>query len=416
MNKNKVSSRELELFDSVQNLVKTGKFDKALEELRDIEESIESKDESLERAFLYRWFATIFNYMGDYVVSLAYAEKAYATNCGPKGDLHLFGKIRLLQSVSHHRTGNCLLAIEYGKEAMLAFKVTGDVRSQIASRNSLALILLDTGEIARADEVFKELSSNISKTEFPDFFDANLNNRVYVKNRLGQFKTSALIISEENISNVKYLPTKCCMRAERAFALMHLGRFDEAGKDLSRLYSLATINGLKRETLLYYEYFGLLKMIVGDYDAAEESFKRSLAATPEISSRSDMVSQVNRLLSELYLAKGDWEAASECGEAGLDVARRIPERVEIGACQRCLAQADIELGRPESALARFTEALELYTEFPHGYEMAKTRLCAAESGLFSKKESTEMQALANNYFTTEGLNQTSYQLVPSQTQ
>ncbi|MBN4057146.1 tetratricopeptide repeat protein [bacterium AH-315-J21] len=413
MNENRISCYEIELFNSVQKLVKAGGFDKALVELREIEESLNPRTQTLERSFLYRWFSTIFNYMGDYVASLAYAEKAFVANCGPKGDLHLFGKIRLLQSVSLHRTGNSFKAIEYGKESMLAFKVTGDVRSQIASRNSLALILLDTGDITHADEVFQELSSNISKAEFPGLFDANLNNRAYAKNRLGLFNQSMPIISENSISETKYVPTKCCMCAERAFALMHLGRFEEAGADLSRLYSLATLNGLKRETILYHEYFGLLKLIVGDYTAAEESFDRALAAVPEISSRSDMVSQVNRLLAELHLAKGQWQKAHECGLAGLDVARRIPERIEIGACQRVLAQAEVELGKPDSARERYLEALELYTEFPHGYEMAKTRLCAAESGLFNQKESTEMLALANTYFTTEGLTQTSYQLAPS---
>jgi len=409
MNENKRSRYEIELFSSVQKMVGKGKFDQALAELRDIEDTLNPTEQSLECAFLYRWFSTIFSYKGDYIASLSFAEKAYAANCGPDGDLHLFGKIRLLQSVSLHRTGHTTKALQYGKEAVLAFKVIGDIRSQIVARNSVAVMLIDSGRIRHADEVFNELCENISRAEYPRMYEVNLSNRAFAKNRLGEFAGTLAFLTSDITNGSRYMLNKCGMHAERAFALMHLKRFTEAGEDLSRLYSLATLNGLKRETLLYYEYFGLLKLIVGDYDSAEDSFKRALESTPEIASRSDMVSQVNRLLAELYLAKGDWKQAYECGLAGLDVARRIPERIEIGACQRVLAQAEVELGDTKSARERMDEALELYTEFPHGYEMAKTRLSAVESGLYSPKESVDLSALACNYFKTEGVEAVNYQ-------
>ncbi len=404
---------ELEIFSDVQKFVRSGDLKSALRELRTIQGELDSVNDSFELAHLFRWFSIINYYMGDYTTSLSYSEKSIQANQGHRGDVGLFSKVRQVQALTLHRLGRCDEALDFINEAIVAFKISGDARGQIMAVNGQALILLDTGKILEADRMFRDACKNLSPKEFPDLHQSNTQNRAYTKNCLGRFKAALEILSDGVVENTKNSSRQSWMHAARAFALMHLGRFEEAGADLSRLYSLATLNGLKRETILYHEYFGLLKLIVGDYTAAEESFERALAAVPEISSRSDMVSQVNRLLAELHLAKGQWQKAHECGLAGLDVARRIPERIEIGACQRVLAQAEVELGKPDSARERYQEALELYTEFPHGYEVAKTRLCAAESGLFNQKESAEMLALANNYFTTEGLTQTSYQLAPS---
>ncbi len=83
---------ELELFLSVQEHVRKGKFKEALRELRGIQEQLPPQSQSVEKAHLYRWFATIYYYMGDHTVALAHAERANSANQGAHGDMSFLAR------------------------------------------------------------------------------------------------------------------------------------------------------------------------------------------------------------------------------------------------------------------------------------------------------------------------------------
>lgn len=156
-----------------------------------------------------------------------------------------------------------------------------------------------------------------------------------------------------------------------------------------------------RDKAIYFENLGLIALLDGDYDSAEEALSSgleiSLASLPE----GDMICQIKRLFGDLYVAIGKYDLAEKYASEALAVAEKINERVEIAACWRIFAQVERHRGNDSKAREWYKKAIDLFNLISSRYELAVTRFLAATSGLYSSGERMAMLYLAREYFESE---------------
>ncbi len=156
-----------------------------------------------------------------------------------------------------------------------------------------------------------------------------------------------------------------------------------------------------RDQAIYYENLGLISILRGDYNRAENALNAGLKMSLEIAPESSLVSQIKRLLGDLYVATRKWRLAEKFAREALAVAEKISERVEIAACYRIFAQIEQHKNDDEKARMWFERAIDIFTQIGSLYELAVTRYLAATSGLYESGERTAMLYLAREYFQSE---------------
>jgi two-component system response regulator PilR (NtrC family) len=192
-----------------------------------------------------------------------------------------------------------------------------------------------------------------------------------------------------------------------------------------------------RERAIYYEYLGLVSIFDSSFSVALTNLNLALEEVVHSAPESDMVSQIKRLLGDLYIAMSGTHLdsrlhgndkdpsflrrqetsialADKYASEALAVAEKINERVEIAACWRIFAQIEQRRstgGEPtasggapiHSSKARqwYKKAIDLFNLIGSRYELAVTRYLAATSGLYSNGERMAMLYLAREYFESE---------------
>lgn len=158
-----------------------------------------------------------------------------------------------------------------------------------------------------------------------------------------------------------------------------------------------------REKAIYFENLGLISILDKDFTAAEKTLKSGLEISLEIAPESALVSQVKRLLADLYVAMNKFDLAERCAGEALEVAEKISERVELAACYRIFAQIEQHRRNEDKAREWYKKAIDLFNLISSRYELAVTRYLAATSGLYFNGERTALLYLAREYFESEAV-------------
>jgi len=156
-----------------------------------------------------------------------------------------------------------------------------------------------------------------------------------------------------------------------------------------------------REQAIYYENLGWIHLIEGNYEAAEEALQKGLDISLNIAPESALVSQIKRRLGDANLGLGQYELAGKYSDEALAVAEKINERVEIAACYRIYAQLDGINRNDNRARKWFKKSIDLFAMIGSQYELAATRYLAATSGLYHNGERQALLYLAREYFESE---------------
>ncbi len=157
------------------------------------------------------------------------------------------------------------------------------------------------------------------------------------------------------------------------------------------------------EAFYYYEYMGFFSILEKNYSYAIKVLNKGLEIAIKTAPESDMISQIERLLGDAYLLSGDYENAKQHTTKALQIAEKIDERVEIGACFRIFAQLEHQKGNNDKAKENFTKSIELFNSISSYYELAVTQFMTAKSYLFSDHDTLEMLYEARKYFKSENI-------------
>lgn len=229
-----------------------------------------------------------------------------------------------------------------------------------------------------------------------------MNNVAFFNFKVGQLSESLKLYKE---SERFYLTidnkNQCVFNLGCALAYAFKNDIKKSKNQLSEAYK--KIDKYQHEEAIFYEYYGWVSLIENNYNDAEKSLLKGLTLSLKIAPDSAFISQIKRLLGDLYLATGKHDLAEKYASEALEVAQKINERAEIAACYRIFAQLEHKRGNGNKARVWFQKAIDLFNLISSRYELAVTRYLAALTGLYSTGERIAMLYLARQYFESEDL-------------
>ena len=163
-------------------------------------------------------------------------------------------------------------------------------------------------------------------------------------------------------------------------------RFEEAKGRLEESYAiieeLRSILDVARDEAVYYEYLGALSTAQGDFDSAHKNYYKVFEIMMPLAPYSDMISQTYRLLAELQIKEKKYDEALSSCEEGLKIAKKIGERIEVGAIHRALGQIYSAKADKKKAKEHFEKSVSLLKEIGAKYELGLAHIEAGSSDAF----------------------------------
>lgn len=249
--------------------------------------------------------------------------------------------------------------------------------------------------LTRSAEIYRELADEISMTGV-------LTNRAYLlmsggslrcaETEYSKMRDTVVQAGEKNVVAHGNMSAMC-------YAL--LGDLTTARRTIDE--GKPYLDTYIREKAIYHENLGLIEILSGNYEAAEQSLQTGLDISLQIAPESALVSQIKRLFADLYIQTQHWTKAEKFAREALAVAKQINERLEIAACWRVFAQVENHRGNHDQARAWFDQAIDLFNQIGSRYELAVTRCLAALSNLYDRNKRVALLYLAREYFESEGV-------------
>jgi transcriptional regulator with PAS, ATPase and Fis domain len=279
----------------------------------------------------------------------------------------------------------------------------------------LGLIKLAQGEISDAIEAFNEAYAARKRArDFPNIFRP-LQNLALAHVAKGDLQ-QAIDVFEDAVASAKRYNTqgeiRHCQFAQ-CVALLLAGRFDECSATLLSIRShplnaletahLAKHSGqlavcvldtdqarehlkqamifyarerLQRPYVVCLEFLGLNEFFAGNYAKAKEYYQQVLDMPEPTASA---VAQTLRMLTDVYIAEGNWEEAKKTAVEAEAAITRINERIELAALWRAQAQIAEHDSDHEAARELFQKSIDLLQQCGARYELALTHFAAGQS-------------------------------------
>ncbi|MEA3446186.1 MAG: sigma 54-interacting transcriptional regulator, partial [Bacteroidota bacterium] len=244
-------------------------------------------------------------------------------------------------------------------------------------------------------QLYKKTNNNINAFKTTN----NLSWLYFVSGNLREAKKGFILTERDT----KQIGSKTYGNFILSFSLLLacLGRVDDALSKIKEAHIL--FRDLKHELAVYFEFFGQILCLNNEYIESEKALKKGLELSIEIAPDSDHISQIKRLLGDTYIGLKEYDKAEKITDEALEVAEHLNERVEIAACYRIFAQLENHKGNHSKSREWFKKAIDLFSMISSRYELATTRLMAAQSGLYVNGEKTALLYLAKEYFESEEL-------------
>jgi len=171
----------------------------------------------------------------------------------------------------------------------------------------------------------------------------------------------ALLFTEVNLAHL------CLLRRE--FRGMQV-KFDE-------LLAKAALLQNGRNLTLVHEFLGEYCIERGAIDQARGRLEKAHHIAQQIAPRSDVMTEINRRQAQLYLLQKEPEKAKQEALTCIRLCKKIRDKHEMGAALRIVAEANVELGLREKAVAAFDASINTLKGINECYELMRT--CIAYS-------------------------------------
>ncbi len=143
------------------------------------------------------------------------------------------------------------------------------------------------------------------------------------------------------------------------------------------------------------EFLGLNEYFAGNYAKAREYYDQVLAMPEPTASA---VAQTLRMLTDVEIAEGNWDAAKATA-AKADVAiNRISERIELGALWRAYGHIYTHDNDHSKAREFFEKSIDLLRQLGARYELALSHFDAGRSNAYSFNQQSEQLKAAKALF------------------
>lgn len=311
-----------------------------------------------------------------------------------------FAYAKYLRGWQYQFKGDLIKAKEYLLESYISFLRIDNLPKCARVLNRLSYVCLLSGDMEQAIENLNKCIKYYSK-------ERDVKKEVVAKNNLAlvHFKAGNLSIAhsiyKEEQANYDILDDKSRCVFKLGFSMVHAlqGNINTAISLLEDAYDMT--NDLMSEKSQYFEYLGKVLLLNHNYKDAETALKKGLGIALGTAPDSCHISQIKRLLGDVYVAIGEFDLAEQVTNEALAVAGKINEQVEIAACYRIFALLEIHRGNNNKAKDWFQKAYDLFNMISSRYELAITRYLACTSELYSRSEKMAMLFMALEYFKSE---------------
>lgn len=326
-----------------------------------------------------------------------YARAVYAQGRLKESLLKVKTALRLVRSSSDHSlyaSGKHLLgqiclalgrpdeSVEAHLEAYVTRKRAGEHAKIHGSLINLALAHFSSGDLRQARTLlWKALAqSELYNTDVEQRLCRLNLSRVLIF--LGEFDQSQGVLKSIEVSWLSDLDRIRVLEVQGLTDLFQMNS-EAARAELSEALSFYVREKFEREIAVCNEFLGLNEFWLGNYHKAGEHYELVLNM-PEL--RASARAQTLRMLTDVYVAEGNFDQAKKTASEAEEVITRIKERIELGALYRAYGQ--IYAGEADGASAReyFTNSIDLLQELGARYELALSHTACGQSPVYSGQE------------------------------
>jgi DNA-binding NtrC family response regulator/uncharacterized protein HemY len=390
--------------EEIGKLIEKKDYLTALAQIREIQSSgrIDSfpVDTPSEKAGLFYYLsARVFRHLGSYQEALESVQKATSIFIELHDELGI-AQTQYLTGLICINTGNLKLAEMEVRDALTGFRRIKYLKGVIDCLSQLSHIEFIKGNHSKSIEYLKDALAYGDKA-------METNKRAFLCGNLGMM---FLMIGNWNEAESNLLLNTGLNRQAKdelnlCRGLLSLGyvyflkrEFKKAKDTYEESLSLIQKNNCVRELTIFHEYSGELSFVQGNYQSAENHYKKVFEIMSERAPEGDMISQTYRLLADLQVAKKEYDHAFSSCQKALRVSKSLGERVEESACYRILGQIYTFRGDKEKAQGNFHQSLSIFQEIQAKYELAKTYLEAGKSNCYDYYERMKYLSMAEDKF------------------
>ena len=312
-----------------------------------------------EAAVAERTLGSALGYQGDLPASTAMSERAlahYRQTGDPNYQAMLLGNL----SANYRVLGETHRALATAQAALALAQTLGDARRALFSRESLAAIHLQRGELASALQLYRQVIADLRSTPYPLIEGMSWNNLGLLYGRLGDTRAAddayAQATAAWTRSGDQSGLAETALNA--ADSLLESGRVDEAEQayrgalafDIEQRFQreqIHALGGLGRVALLRRDWAQSLQHLQAARDLAEQIHAVALQAGTQ------------QTLGDLASRRGDASAAREAYESAARLADSAGDRATYVAAQASLARLDAQAGKLAAAQRSIEQALAL---------------------------------------------------------
>jgi len=291
------------------------------------------------------------------------------------GDDHQeVGRVQRLIAICYARLGRKDEAEQYFLDALSSYRRIDDAVGESYVLNSLGIFHKDACRFSRAVHFFNrslELCEKMGLTQ----------NRVRVTLNLGitHLKSRDFAQAISAFSNARKMSSgsgddQLYIRATLMLGSAQTKTHEHAAaeKHLLEARVIAERRAYGREIALADEYLGDLMVARGDLEGALQNYSTSLSRAKKMSLEGDIVAEVLRRETEVFLVQRKPDDAVSVGKRALEVAEKSGEIYEIGYVKRAIGLAYALLGNEAEAEKFIASSIKTFRDANNPYEASRS--------------------------------------------
>jgi|GEM_PF-6183473 len=392
-----MKSTFLQTLAEVDSLLDSREYKQALNVLEKIDlQKIETEEDRSKYHYMY---ARYYRGVGKYDKALEEIESTLTLS--RKTDNHsLYASQKHLLGLICMSLGKITDAIEAYNEAYVFRKRAGEHEKVYGSLVNQAFAHFLKGNLPVALSVLDDALEYAERYNGPDEIRVCQTNRSRVMILLGEFEVSNKILQY-------YYSAPDIDKPDKAFVLQSLGMINafmlekrEASNYLIDALNLYKELNMQLELVVCLEFLGLNEYLAGNYAKAKEYYL-DILGRDEITASAR--AQTLRMLTDVYIAVGDLDKATETAKQAEEAIKKVNEQIELGALYRAYGQIYAHKRDQRMALDYFRKSIRLQRETGARYELALTYLTFGRSETYSMEQRLQYLSMARDLFEEMGI-------------
>jgi DNA-binding NtrC family response regulator len=349
-----------------------------------------------ELAFLYLMQARCYLRIGLYrkaLLKLRVSIKLAETS----SDYSLVARQKYALGQIYHETGRLERALEEYTESYVYFRRVRDTERMLAPLETTAMIHFMRSDYYQARAVCHKILQLAEQASLSEDMVIGYLNLALTEMFLGEFAEARANLN----CALQVVPDKALAhRAQTEEGILNTYTLDYGGaaKQLDVVRAFYRGERATRDEIVCLEYLGLNEYFAGNYDKAKEYYD-DILGREEITASAR--AQTLRMLTDVFVAKGQWPQAAETAELADAAITKINERIELGALDRARALISANAGAPEAAKDCFVKSIkgrsEVYDLDERRYYLRRAR------DLFAEMEVPKRVAEVEQYLRRAGV-------------